>query len=227
MRSFTDRASAPSILVLVAILGVIPATLSGQRPSYPRDIDAESGSRLPLINRADLDEHGKKVFDENLAPGRTSLAGGPASLRMYVPPIAEHLHAANQYLRNSAGLPPRLIELAILTVSRELDAQFEWSSHEPAALRAGLDQQIIDVVKYRRSLNGLGDKEAAIVQLGREALGKKKVAPETFARAEKLFGKQGVVTIACLMGEYSAASVLLTIADQHLGADQKALLPIP
>lgn len=224
MRAFQTMAVR---LVLGGLVVLGAAAVSAQRPSYPPDIDPESGNRLPLVKRADLDEYGKKVYDDNLAPGRTSLLGGPVSLRMYVPEIADHLHATNQFLRNKAGLPPRLVELAILATTRELNAQYEWSSHEPAALRVGLEQQIIDVVKHRRDVTGLGEKEAAIIQLARETLGKRKVGSETFARARKAFGEKGVITIAGLMGEYSAASVLLTMTDQQLRPDQKPLLPIP
>lgn len=204
-----------------------PAALSAQRPSYPADIDPESGNRLPIVKRADLDEYGKKVFDDNLAPGRTTLLGGPVALRMYVPEIADHLHATNQFLRNKAGLPPRLVELVILATTRELNAQYEWSGHEPAALRVGLEPEIIDIVKYRRDVTGLGEKEAAIIQLVRETLGKRKVSSETFARARKTLGERGLIVIGGLMGEYSAASVLLTMTDQQLRPDQKPLLPIP
>jgi hypothetical protein len=56
-------------------------------------------------------------------------------------------------------------------------------------------------------------------------LGKHKVDSETFAQAVKLFGHQGVVNIASLIGDYAATAVLLNVADQHVR--DVSLLPVP
>ena len=48
---------------------------------------------------------------------------------------------------------------------------------------------------------------------------------ETFARAVKLFGHQGVVNIASLIGDYAATAILLNVADQHVR--DVSLLPVP
>ena len=195
---------------------------------YPKDIYPDSLNRLPLIKREDLDEQGKKFYDVSVGDSR-SLAGlqGPTGIRLYSPRLAEALRASNQYLRYDTELGRRLSELAILVTAREMDQQFEWTAHEPEALRVGLEQQIIDVVKYHKPLDGLGEKEAVIIQLGREVFGKRKVTSDTFARALKLFGKKTLVDLTTLMGQYSATSVLLTSFDQHLSESQKPMLPIP
>jgi hypothetical protein len=63
--------------------------------------------------------------------------------------------------------------------------------------------------------------------LGRDSISKHKVASDTFARAVKLFGNQGVVNIAALIGEYAATTILLNVSDQHVRPKEKSLLPIP
>src|SRR5690242_3345878 len=108
---------------ILALTLSLAAAVAAQQSGYPSDVNAESGNRFPPVRRADLDEYGKKIFDENAAPGRTTLAGGPVALRMIVPEIAEHLHFVNQFLRNKAGLSPYVVELTILSATRELDAQ--------------------------------------------------------------------------------------------------------
>jgi 4-carboxymuconolactone decarboxylase len=135
--------------------------------------------------------------------------------------------AVNEYLRRKSGLEPRLVELAILVTAREMDCAYVWTAHEPAAQKAGLQQAIIDTVKFRRPLTALGDKEAVIVQLGRDSIGKHKVGSDTFARAVKLFGNQGVVDLVSLIGDYAATTILLNVADQHVRPADKSLLPIP
>jgi len=97
----------------------------------------------------------------------------------------------------------------------------------PAALKAGISPQVIDLVKYRKPLAGIDEKQATIIELGREAVGKHKVSSETFARALKLFGERNLVNIVCLMGDYVSTAVLLNTFDQHVKPSDKPLLPVP
>jgi 4-carboxymuconolactone decarboxylase len=218
------------ITALSTPLPAEPPQSAASQPSaraLPADIDPESLNRLPRVRRDELDDAGKKVYDAVAGDGRLLGLDGPIGIRMHSPRVSEYMTMGNQYLRFGAGIEPRLMELAILVVAREMDNQFEWTAHEPPALRAGLDQRIIDVVKFRLPAIGVGDKEAAIIQLGREALGLRKVEPETFARALQLFGRRGLVDMVSLMSHYAATAVLLTTFDQQLRPNQQPLLPRP
>ena len=198
-----------SLHTLTGLLLVIGVTLvSGQAP-LPRDIYPQTGNRFPAIKPDAPDSF------------------GPGAIRLYSPPVAESMTAVNDYLRRKAGLEPRLVELAILVTAREMDCVYVWTAHEPPALKAGLPQQVIDIVKFRRPLTGLGEKEAVIVELGRSVIAKHKVAPDTFARAVKLFGREGLVNIVSLMGDYAATTMLLNVADQHVRPKDTPLLPVP
>jgi 4-carboxymuconolactone decarboxylase len=191
--------------------------------SFPKDIYPQTGNRLPPVNRDTLDEAAKKIYDAG-GPG----AGyGPQRLRLYSGGAEVFSSGLNDFLRHKAGLEPRLAELSILAAVREMDGEYEWTAHEPAALKAGISPEIIDIVKYRKPLTGIGEKEAAIIELGRESVGKHKVSSETFARALKLFGDRQLVNIVCLMGDYSSTAILLNTFDQHVRPTDKPLLPIP
>ncbi len=193
----------------------------------PSDIDPQSGFRLPLPKREELDEAGKKAWDLASAPG-ASLAGlqGPSGIRLYSKGN-EHVRALNRYLRFQSGLTPRVREIAILTVAREMDSQFEWCAHEPEALKEGVEPAVIDVIKHRRSTAGLAETDATIIELGRQVFRDHKVTPETFARAKALFGPNKLVDLVLLMGNYAGTAVLLCAFDMQLHAGQKPLLPIP
>jgi 4-carboxymuconolactone decarboxylase len=135
------------------------------------------------------------------------------------------VRAANQYLRFESALDRRLTELAILVTARELDSQFEWAAHEPAALKEGLEPKIIDVVKRRRPVTGLGKKEALIVGFGRELFRTRKLRSRTFSRAVDVFGRRGVLELAALMGNYAGTALILAVVDQQLHPEQTPLLP--
>ncbi len=190
---------------------------------YPDDVYPDSRNRLPLIQRDDMDEQGQKAYDSAVSNPR-SLAGlqGPAGIRLHSARSRE-----SEYLRYESDLGRRLTELAILVTAREMDQQFEWTVHEGVALQEGLEPAIIDVVRLRQPLTGLGEKETAIIQLGREVFRNHRLSPDTFARALQLFGNKTLVDLVSLMGNYASTAVLLTTFDQQLPPGQKPLLPIP
>jgi 4-carboxymuconolactone decarboxylase len=189
-------------------------------------IHPDSRSRLPLIKRDDLDELGKQLYDEAVSDKR-SLVGlqGPGGIRLHSPKLTANTRGASNYLRFDAGLDQRFSELAILTVAREMDQHFEWHAHEPAALRAGLEPQIIDVIRHRKPLDGIGEREATMIRLGREAVTEHKVSQATFDAALRLFGKEPLLHYVSLMGSYAATAILLTVFDQHLPEGKTSTLP--
>ena len=241
MRSIRLAIALLCVIAASVLIGTTPSFLaaqgaSGQRgkaadeyaATIPKDVYPDSGNRLPMIKREDMDEAGKKLYDKvaseiNPVPGFRA----PPGILLYSPRLDEHVRGETQYLRREAALGPRLFELAVLVTARQFDQQFAWTAHEIAGLKAGLEPAIIDIVKYRKPVTGLGEKEATIIQLGREAVGKQKVSSDTFARARKVFGEKGLVDLVAVMGRYASYAVLLNTFDQQLYPGWKPLLPIP
>lgn len=200
--------------------------------TLPDDIHPESGSRLPLRTREEMDEQGRAFYDAVTGPQSRTLVGlrGPSGIWLHSPELGARMRPVNQYLRFETGIERRLTELAILVTARELDNQFEWTAHEPAALAEGLDARIIELVKRRRPIGRLGrrlgKREAVIIAFGRELFRKRKLSSATFARAVALFGRRGVLELAALMGNYAMTAVILDTVDQQLHPGQKPLLPV-
>ena len=219
------------------LLGIGPLGASSQAPipgsrgtssteRLPADVFADSRNRLPVVKREDLDQLGKQLYD-NTAGNARLLAGfqGPAGIHLHSPQPGELMRRLNRYLRFETALGARTIELAILVTARELDSQFEWAAHEPVALRAGVSQELVEIVRRRQPVVGLSDPDATIIQLGREALGSRRVTSATYARALKIWGPKNLVDLATLIGEYTATAVLLTTFDQQLPVGQRSPLP--
>ena len=194
----------------------------------PSDIDPQSGFRLPLPKREDLDDAGKAHYDRIAAPG-ASIVGlrGPSGIGLYSPKAAAHTRALNRYLRFEAGFLPRIREIAILTTAREMDSQFEWAAHEPEALKEGVEPRVIDVIKHRQSTSGLDETDATVIELGRQIFRDHKVTPETFAKLEQTFGPNKLVDLVLLMGNYAGTAAMLTAVDMQLHKGKQPLLPIP
>jgi 4-carboxymuconolactone decarboxylase len=216
------------IAMAAGLTALMLIPLNAQAPALPADVYPDSRFRLPLPKREEMDDYGKKVYDRIADPGRNSLVGlqGPAGIRLASPRIANIMEDANNYLRYQTGFSDRLTEIAIMTTAREMDHQFEWAAHEKNGLKMGIEPALIDIIKYRKPLNGLAEKEAVTIQLGRELIGQRKLSSETFAHALRLYGKKGLVDLVSLMSQYTATAALLTAFDMQLPEGQKPLLPV-
>lgn len=214
--SATQRAASPPV-----------ASSAGQ---LPPDIKPDSRNRLPVVNRATLDATGQALYDKNAEDVRTgrSLAGfqGPNGIVLYSPSLAEHDLKKNDYLRFDSKLGRRVYEICVLVTARELDHQFEWAAHEPAALKAGVEPALIDIIKHRRPVSGLARKDAVLIELGREIFARRSASSAIFAEALQLYGPQALVEAVSTMGHYANIALLLNAFDQQLAPGQQSLLPV-
>jgi 4-carboxymuconolactone decarboxylase len=192
----------------------------------PTDIDPQSGFRLPLPKREQLDEIGQRAYDRANTPGKTIVGlRGPAGIHLYSTKTVEAHNTINRYLRHEAGFDPKVREVAILTVAREMDSRFEWAAHEPEALSVGVAPEVIAAIKHRNSTAGLSEIDAAIIEFGRQAVGRHKVDAAAFARLKALFKSEQLVDLVLLMGNYAGTAILLAAFDMQV-ADGRPLLPV-
>ena len=203
-----------SVLMLVAFLTVIA---QAQTP-LPPDIHPVTLSRLPPVTLEDLDEEGQRLFKErppaNPGPGPTHVTSYSPNGRTLGIPTGVN-----------SPVGPRFFQLAVLIIAREIDQQYEWTAHEPAGLRQGLEQSVIDVVKYNRPVTGLSDKDATFITFGRTLYREHKVSSELWQRMVDLFGRQHTVQLMMIMGDYFRVGFMMNAVDQQLPPDRQPLLP--
>ena len=180
--------------------------------THPDDIHADSRSRLPLRS-AETTSTATVLYGRLLSPSGL----GPNAIRTY--------GAGQASLEGRIGR--RLRQLAILVTARAHDAQYAWTLNEPLARAAGLEAELIEIVRHSRPLTGVGEQEAALIAFGREMFGNHTVSADTYARAERAFGVQDLVDIVRLMGEQAADAIVLQGFDQQLPAGVEPLLPLP
>jgi 4-carboxymuconolactone decarboxylase len=190
----------------------------------PPDIDPVSLSRLPALTRADLDAQGQAVWDKYIGD-KPAPKSGPPAVMMYSPKSEAAFEDLNGYLRYNGALSPRHTEVAILVATWEIKQQYEYSAHEPAALKFGAPQEVVDTIKYDRAPVGLTPEETLIIKFGRQIMREHKLDSALFKEAVERFGKKGTVELATVMGDYVMAGIVLTAVDQHLPPDRPARLP--
>lgn len=197
----------------------------------PSDIHRDSWGRLPLPDRSALDADGQRAFDVIVHPDSRYASGprGPVAMWLYSPLMAEHIFPASTYLRFGTDKDQRLTELAILVTAREVQSQYEWSAHEPLALAAGLEPEVVELVKHRRSLDGtvpgLGERERVIIQFAREVISEAQVGADTFVLARQQFGDRGVMDLTGLIGYYNFVNLTLKAFNVQLASGRTRLLP--
>jgi 4-carboxymuconolactone decarboxylase len=214
------------IRLALVLVTALPAVAFGQT-SRPSDIHPQTLSRMPPINRAELDAEGQNALDARATPPMP--APGPGAVTVWSPRSTEGLGVIGRALGVPRGdtfpLGGRMYQLIVLITAREIDQQYEWSAHEPAGLRVGLEQTVIDVVKYDRDVAGLGPKDALVIRYFRALLREHKVSSELWASMVQEFGRQRIVDMMMLMADYFTVGTMMNATDQHLPPDRKALLP--
>jgi hypothetical protein len=201
----------------VLMLAALPA-IPQDKSSLPRDINPLTLSRLPPVTAADLDPEGQRLL-----AGRTDFkpGPGPAHISVYSPRELDLGIPSGQ----KSPVGARYFQLAVLIIAREIDQQFEWSAHEPAGRRQGLEQSVIDVVKYNRDVAGLSDKDATLITFGRTLFREHRVSSELWAKMVSAFGRQRTIQLMMIMGDYFRVGFMLNAVDQHLPPERAALLP--
>jgi 4-carboxymuconolactone decarboxylase len=218
---------ASACMLFLSICAAALAVAQQSSRPLPPDIDSQSKSRLPLILKDSLDEEGRRIFEAiNGKNGDMPRLGPPAS-SMYSLAAAEPYDRLNQVLRSANVIGPQFFEISTLVPAREFNQQYEWTAHELGARRAGVAQEVIDVIKLDRPTSGLPEREATAIEFGRALLrGNRQVSPELFAKMVSLFGQRGTIEITMVMGDYAMTAMLLNAVNQQLPPDRDPLLPI-
>ncbi|MEM7747230.1 MAG: carboxymuconolactone decarboxylase family protein [Pseudomonadota bacterium] len=181
-------------------------------------IDAESGCRLPLPKREQLDAQGQAVMERQLSPEHQSLVGlrGPTGIRLHSPVIAEHAQGLVNYFRNDSLLDKQVQEIAILVTARAHDSEFEWAAHVETARKVGVAEVTIAAIQRRSETNSLSDRDALIVAVGRQLFAERHIDDELFGRALAHFEAKGLVELISFMAMYAGTAHLLAAFDMQL-----------
>jgi 4-carboxymuconolactone decarboxylase len=215
------------LLILIIVLAACGAAQSQKLPS---DIDPQSFSRLPLLERDQLSGEALRVFDvvagkDANGKDRSTPPLGPVATSLYSPGVAEPMNKLNLYLRNTVVGPP-MFQICALIAAREFNENYEWTAHEAGAKRAMVNANTIDAIRFNRGLEGLPEKDALVIRFGRGLLREHAVSPELYAKVVEAFGKQGMFELTSVIADYAMAAIMLRAVDQHVPNGTSELPPI-
>jgi len=183
-------------------------------------------ARIPLVTREQVSPNEQPAYDAFMASraGRPNI--GPYTLLLHMPEMAQRLEALRTYLRDETSLPPKLQELVMISVAREMSCAFIWYAHAAAARRAGVRDDIVDNIRERHPLSGLDPAEQTVVDFTRELLQNRKVSRPTFDAATARFGQRGTMALTNLIACYAVLAYNMNTYELEAPAHEKEK-PLP
>jgi 4-carboxymuconolactone decarboxylase len=166
------------------------------------------GTRVAEVRYEELNAEQKRVYDI-IAGTRKSGLGGPFSVLVRIPHVAEPANGLHNAYRLHGKLNRRIFELLILMVARAHTAEFAWVVHKALALKAGLDPSIIDAVLERRVPSFQQADERLTYDLVTQLLQTKSLNDAAYKRGIDGLGLDLLLELVSAVGFYTMVSLVL------------------
>ena len=182
------------------------------------------GGRLPLLGKSELDGAQSSLYEamnKEMVPwakksgfkastddGRLL---GPFNPLLYNPMVGQGFMEYLGAERKHTSLSAKVREVIILSVGAVWQAAYELYAHTAVADKAGLERETVEGLAAGRTPETMPDDQRVAHEFARSLAAERQVAPELYARAEKAFGRAGIVDIIHLVSLYMGTSALLNV----------------
>ena len=166
--------------------------------------------RLPAPDPANFDARQQQIHDD-IASGPRGGVRGPLAVWLHRPELAARAQDLGRYCRYDTSLEPRLSELAILTMARHWDAEYEWFAHKPPALKAGLSAPVVEALRTRTPPPFEDDETRLTHAVTVSVLETRDVSDALYAEAEAVLGTGRLVDLVGVIGYYTLISATLNV----------------
>jgi 4-carboxymuconolactone decarboxylase len=175
--------------------------------------------RLKLLSLGEMSADQKEIYDEAIA-GKRGAAPAPMMAWLNSPDMARHATRLGEQLRFNTIFPPKLSEIAILVTARHWTAHYEWYAHKRLALKGGMDPDIIDDIRDRRTPVFDDPKGQMIYDVARSLHEGHGLSQVLYDAAVELLTLRGVTEIIGLCGYYTMVSMTLNTFEFGLPAGE-------
>lgn len=167
--------------------------------------------RIGLPEREAMTEAQQAAADAIINGPRKAIFG-PFVPLLQTPALMEAIGNTGAALRFDGLLPENVRELSICVVARETGNQFEWQTHAPLAIKAGVPIYAIEALAAGRQPRGLTKTEACAVDFVSELMQRNGVSDATYADAVACFGQPGTVELTALAGYFVMVCWVMNVA---------------
>ena len=177
---------------------------------------------MPLLAKNELNGAQSSLYDamnKDLVPwakksGFQSITGddrliGPFNPLLYSPMLGQGFLEYLSAERKHTTLDAKVREVIILSVGAVWQSAYELYAHTAVAEKAGLDPEVVQALAAGQITTALPEEQQAAHEFSRALAADHKVDAALYARAEKAFGRKGVVDMIHLITLYMGTSALL------------------
>ena len=170
-------------------------------------------ARITLPKPEDMTPAQREVFDAVVRGPRGAVIG-PLRAALHSPELADRWQQLGEFLRYRTVLPPHLNELAILVTARRWNSELEWGVHADAARRAGLEEELIEMLRRGEAPRFRDTECREIYDFTRELQLFGQVSEAAHAAIRKRWDDRGVVELTAVIGYYTM--VAMTLNAHHM-----------
>lgn len=183
---------------------------------------AAADPRLPTIAPSAYTEAQREAAQAFEAARKTPVFG-PFEPLMYSPQLMTLARAMGDYLRYKPAIGTQLSELAILVTARRWNQDYEWSVHQPIALKVGIPPAVVEAVGRGEAPQDLNGDMALVYRFAAALTSTGEVPDAAYAPVAQRFGQQGAVDLAGICGYYTLLALELNMARYPVPAGQPVL----
>jgi hypothetical protein len=174
-------------------------------------VDTAKMPRIEPLKYEDTDEATRKTWDEMLPPpgGPTQNPGTQHDLfriQMHHPDLLRVHQPFVQFVKNSAVVPLRHREIAILRSAWLGGVDDQYVNHIKIGIASGLTQEEVDRIPDGPDAPGWSDDDAAIVRAVDELHYWCRIGDDTWAALARQYDKRQLLQFLLLVGNYRTLS---------------------
>lgn len=171
--------------------------------------------RLKLLSPGEMNPDQKQTYDESIA-GKRGSPPPPMMAWLNSPEMAKHATRLGAVLRFDTMFPAALSEIAILVTARHWTSHYEWYAHKRLALKGGLDENIINAIRDRRTPEFSDPKAQMIYDVAKSLHEGHRLTQPLYDAAVEVLSERGIVEIIGLCGYYTMVSMTLNTFEFEL-----------
>lgn len=167
--------------------------------------------RLNPPDPSTYDADQKRIAD-SISGTRGSIRG-PFGPWLHAPGFADPAQGVGAFLRFGSKMPGNLRELAICTIGRHWQANYEWFAHAPLAIEEGVDAAAIALLKDGKPPAPLTADEQLVHDLATEIVKSGRLSADAYRRGVDALGDEQMVELVGICGYYTLISFTLNVFD--------------
>ena len=135
---------------------------------------------------------------------------GPSSVLLHAPQLAPAIYDIGDYFRDRSVVAPELRLLGILVAARERQGEFVWSAQLGAARRAGIRDDVLELIRTRAAASRFPPEEGEVVAYAEQLMRTNRVEQPAFDALKNRHGVQWLIELTVAICYYAMLSGLVS-----------------